>query len=152
MAEMQAAPKTRQRLLACDAGCGYKARVSRAMIARGLPGCPCGGRLVPATLEDAELAHAHGHLSDDELAAHPEAEAFRRELARVLHGRAGSHAHVNFGEAVAKTADGRLSPDQLAWKRLLKARRTEAVESQRAALKAHAFGVDAAASEEPIPF
>jgi hypothetical protein len=70
---------TRLRKCAC-ADCGYVARISRTWLERGLPGCPCGGRLVPAELEDALAAHAAGHLTDAELEEQPLPARVTRDL------------------------------------------------------------------------
>lgn len=66
-------PKT-QRLRRLECGeCGYLAYVSRRWIATGLPGCPCGGTLMPEDPDDARLA-----LPDDELTQHPAVIEYRR--------------------------------------------------------------------------
>lgn len=133
------ASTTRLRKLSC-AECGYLVRCSRAMIERGLPGCCCGGVLVPATFEDAQLAHAAGHLSDDQLAAHPEWSEYQRQLSSILHGQA---SHVQRGRATQQ-------PEGLAWARLLLERQQDARAAQLAALADHQFGGPPV--EDPMPF
>lgn len=108
------------------------------MIARGLPGCCCGGLLVPAALEDAFLAAESGHLSDDQLAAHPEHDEWRKSLSSIMHGQA---SHIGRGRDVQQ-------PEGLAWARLLVNRQAEARAARLRALSDHSFG----SPDEPIPF
>jgi hypothetical protein len=144
---------TRLRKCACG-DCGYVARISRTWLERGLPGCPCGGRLIPADLEDALAAHAAGHLTDAELETHPEHWTYVRERERIERGRTGAH---KWGEDLrrdtAKTRTGRLSADELALERVEAGRAVERNRARHAALAAHAFGAaDKAAAAADMPF
>lgn len=65
---------TRLRKAECPV-CGYIVRLSRACIARGLPGCPCGARMECPCIYDCE------HAGADAVAAHPAAQ---REARRLL--------------------------------------------------------------------
>lgn len=94
----QPAVKTsRTRRLSCRM-CEYTARVSRAMIVRGLPGCPCGAVLEPDCLEDrclvpgdygaaawAELEgkRVYGEIQGDRARVGHRRRAFRAELAAM---------------------------------------------------------------------
>ncbi len=73
---------SRNRKLECG-DCGYTARASRAMMRRGFPGCPCGGRLLPWDLDDVLE-----FLDGDDLEAHPVYRAYMAEASSVAHGQA----------------------------------------------------------------
>lgn len=133
---------TRNRKLECE--CGYVVRASRTMIRRGLPTCCCGGRLVPAALEDALLAHECGHLTDTELEAHPEHWHYMRELQSVAHGQAGP------GRRRMDGGRGLQQPEAIAFQRVAKARTATAYAARLAALEPHRYG--GAPSTDPIPF
>jgi hypothetical protein len=141
---LQGTAKTsRMRRIECTA-CpdGYAVRASRSMIARGLPVCPCGARMIPAALEDAEHAHAHGHLTADELAAHPEAETFAAECSSVAHGQAGPGRHRTDGGA------GLRAIDAIALERVYRDRAATAAANRIQALRDHAYGP----TPDEIPF
>lgn len=138
----------RMRKLECDRdGCPNIAYQSRAAIARGLMSCPCGGTLIPATLEDAALV-----LPPEELAQHPEAIAYEQQRVSIEHGRAPA-AH-DFGEELrlrhAKSRDARLTVEELAAQRIAAERRERARAARLNALAAHVAPV--AAVPDPIPF
>lgn len=139
------AATTRLRKLECEAGCGYIVRVSRAAMDKGLPSCCCGALLAPAALEDAIRAHEHGHLSDEQLAAHPEHEAYWREQSSVLHGqaRAGGLSWAGQRKTMREPAD-------VAYRRVLKQRRVDALAAQRHSPLT--FNAPAAVAAEPMPF
>jgi hypothetical protein len=140
------------RLRKCEcAGCGYVARISRTWLSRGLPGCPCGGRLVPTDLDDVLAAADAGHVTDAELGRHDEYVTYLRELHSIEHGRAGKGAKWGtLAQTQAKTKDGRMSDAELALARVRAARDLAAHDARHAALKAHAFG--GPKTEDPIPF
>lgn len=155
---------TRNRKLECE-GCGYVVRASRTMIRRGLPTCPCGGQLVPATLEDATLAHECGHLSREGLDAHPEALEYAAAWSDVVHGRTGYDKSLRAkpleerGRFSARTGrplqdersrEARMTPDELAMHRVAKDRTARAFAARLAALEPHRFG--GAPSTDEIPF
>lgn len=96
------ASTTRNRKLECP-DCGYVVRTSRKMIARGFPGCPCGGRLMPWDLDDV-LEFMDG----PELEAHPVYRAYLAEASSIMHGQAwrgGLHASCNFADPDSKAMD-----------------------------------------------
>lgn len=134
------AATTRLRKLECADGCGYIARVSRATMLRGLPGCPCGGTLEPATLEDALAAHAAGVLTDAQLEQHGEYGQWQAELSSVLHGQAG---HAQRGHRLAQ-------PEQVAMARIYADRQHVARAAQLKALRDH--GYQPVTPTDPMPF
>jgi hypothetical protein len=140
---------TRLRKCECPE-CGYVARVSRTWLQRGLLECPCGGRLVPADLDDVLAAVDAGHVTDLELEQHDEYALYMRELRRIEHGRAGKGAKWGaLAQAQAKTRDGRMSDGELALSRVETARALAAHQARHAALNAHAFG---GATNDEMPF
>jgi hypothetical protein len=155
---------TRNRKLECE-GCGYVVRASRTMIRRGLPTCPCGARLVPSALEDALLAHECGHLTREELDAHPEALEYAAAWSDVVHGRTGYDKSIRAkpleerGRHSKRTGaplqdersrEARMAPDELAMHRVAKARTATAYAARLAALEPHRFG--GAPTTDDIPF
>jgi hypothetical protein len=134
------------------------------MIRRGLPTCCCGGRLVPAALEDAALAFEHGHLTREELDAHPEAVEYAAALSDVAHGRTGYEKSFaakpleergRFSKAGVplqdeRSREARMTHDELAMHRVAKARTAAAYAARLAALEPHRYG--GAPSTDPIPF
>jgi hypothetical protein len=133
------ATTTRNRPCECADGCGYRLRLSRAMIARGLPRCPCGALIVPSTIEDALAAHELGHLTDADLEAHGEWSEYSAALASAQHGQA---SHVRRGRTVRPA-------ETVAMERVYEARATVAYANRIAALHEHAFG---ASTPDEIPF
>lgn len=111
----------RNRKIVCEDGCGFLAYCSRKVICKGIATCPCGGRLIPEDPDDAALV-----LSEDELEQHPMVELYRRELASVMHGQA-PHAQKWGGDHLR-------SPDELAARKVEKARREAARRNQLAGL------------------
>lgn len=132
---------TRLRKCACP-GCGYVARISRSWLQHGLPGCPCGKRLLPTDLDDILEAEASGHVTADELTTHAEYQCYHRNVCSVLHGQAGPARKYG--------ADHLRSPDEIAVERVHQLRALEAHEARHAALAAHAFG--GAKTPDPMPF
>lgn len=124
---------TRLRKIECEAGCGCSARVSRAVMLRGLMVCACGARLLPATLEDAALLHEHGVITREELERHPESQELGRLWDGFMQGQKGT------GWRARNPRD----PNVVAYERLLANRRTEAIANQRAAILP---------ASDPIPF
>lgn len=146
------AQTTRLRRVACERDCGYVARVSRKVLLLGVPTCPCGGRVLPSALEDAELLAEHGLLTAEELAEHPEAIAYLEQLERVDRGRGGSQLRRSaFGTDAARTRDGKLAAGELAMRRVQEQRRAWAIANQLAALKTSPVPADDTATNE-IPF
>lgn len=126
---------SRLRKVACE--CGTIAYQSRAAIARGLLGCPCGGFLIPDDPDDAALV-----LSPEELEAHEGVRELRRETERVHRGQAGPARSLRGAGMTFR------DPEEVAQERYLKARRERMRASQLAALEAQWKRED----EEPIPF
>lgn len=98
---------TRQGLkrTACEHQCGCIAYMTLAQLERfGLPGCPCGARLVP---EDLEVAAAV--MGRDAVETLPVWEEFVREASSVEHGQM---SHIRRGRQVrdsSAVADDRLA-------------------------------------------
>jgi hypothetical protein len=110
--------------------------------------------MIPATLEDATLAHDHGHLSDAELEAHPESQTLAREANNVAHGHEGPGLSLKLQarrEARTGTADLR-SPDAIALERVYRERAAIAAANRLAALRDHAYGRESVPTSDDIPF
>ena len=142
------ASSTRLRKLVCSSECGYPpARVSRAAIKAGLPVCPCGALMWPEALEDAALAHEHGHLTSAQLEDHPERVELAREEWSVAHGQAST--------AQRKGYDSVSPAGLVAWARVLESRQARAQEHRLNALRDHnpyAPAAATAAEPDPMPF
>ena len=137
---------TRLRKVQCG-GCGYTARVSRTWLAQGLPGCPCGSRLVPADLDDVLAALEAGHVAATDLDEHAEYQTFERARASAAAGQANRSARWGPVRADGSSWD---SPDEIALVKVRATRDLLAHESRHAALRAHAFGGPVVPDE--IPF
>lgn len=97
----------RNRKLECHACAeGTVLYCSRAQIQRGLPSCPCGAVAIPASLDDAWLAFEAGHLTDADLAAHPETELYARFEVRAANAQQGHAAHGQVRNAPEMIAAG----------------------------------------------
>lgn len=144
------ASTTRLRKAECDQACGNVARQSRAALLRGLLSCPCGGFMVPTALEDVMALDAAGVLPPGVLDVHAEYVAWQTELASIAHGRAGDVHKRGSDRSTRKSADARMTDDELALQRVLRTRRVEARSCQLAALKAHGYGADT--TNDEIPF
>lgn len=136
---------TRLRKCECP-DCGYVARVSRTWLQRGLLGCPCGGRLLPADLDDVLAAVDAGHVSESELDGHAEWLTYTRAVASAARGQAGRSARWG---AVAADGTPWRSPEEIAAVKVRAMRDLAAHEARHAALKAHAFG---GAANDEMPF
>ena len=103
-------PRTqRLRKVQCP-DCDYVAYISRWWMDTGLPGCPCGGRLIPDDPEDAARV-----LSPDELEAHPWHQLYRQALAGA------EKAQTRCGQSLKFTA--RRTPEEIALAHVERARR-----------------------------
>jgi hypothetical protein len=131
------------RLRKCEcAGCGYVARVSRTWLQRGLPGCPCGGQLVPTDLDDVLGALEAGYVTAEQLGEHAEYVTYQRAVTSALHGQAP--------RALKYGSDHLRSPEEIALLKVRAIRDLAAHDARHAALAAHAFG--GPKTEDPIPF
>lgn len=99
--------------------------------------------LVPAALEDAIRAHERGHLTSEQLDAHPEQVEYLRAVQSIGHGRAwrGDQSH-------GRTQDHLPPVEGAAFARLLKQRAADAQAARLAALSR----LNAPAVPEPMPF
>lgn len=128
----------RNRKIVCEDGCGFLAYCSRKVICKGIATCPCGARLIPEDPDDAALV-----LSDAELAAHPLVVAYEQAVASVMHGQA-PHAQKWGGDHLR-------SPDELAARKVEKARREAARRNQLAGLRVGAM-MNREAVTDAMPF
>jgi hypothetical protein len=131
------------RLRKCEcAGCGYVARISRTWLSRGLPGCPCGERLIPTDLDDVLAALDAGHVATADLDSHAEYVTYQRAMASALHGQAP--------RALKYGSDHLRSPEEIALLKVRAIRDLAAHDARHAALRAHAFG--GATTPDEMPF
>jgi hypothetical protein len=139
---------TRNRKLECP--CGYAVRASRSMMARGLPTCPDGHRLIPSALEDATWAESEGLITTGDLEAHPEYGEYVDAVRSVQHGQAGPGRSLKL--EAKRAAEGREldRPETIAFERVAKSRAAAAYAARIAAIEPHRFG--GAPSTDSIPF
>jgi len=101
--------------------------------------------MIPATLEDAWAAlEPRGHVSDADLAAHPEVQEYERARLSVARGQAPLDANPRHLKNPLR------APEAVALERVEAARALAAHDARHAALKAHAFG--GAKTPDPMPF
>lgn len=140
------AKTTRLRKLECDRGCGYIVRVSRSAMSRGLPGCPCGGRLVPCDIDDIWACVEQGSMTAAEGDARPASLAYVTKLHSVERGQERAAGN---GRRLGVTPSTWEAPHDKAVREAHDFIRSAAA---RAAAAREAAALQGLTDDEPIPF